>query len=30
MNNLQPICSSCNNDMNIENLYSYKYRMFPG
>lgn len=30
MDNLQPICSSCNNDMNIENLYSYKNRMFPG
>ena len=29
VDNLEPICSSCNSDMGIENLNTYKKRMFP-
>ncbi len=29
IDNLEPICSSCNTDMGIENLHVYKKREFP-
>ncbi len=29
IDNLEPICGSCNSDMGIENLNTYKNRMFP-
>ena len=29
IDNLEPVCGSCNTDMRLENLYRYKKRMFP-
>ena len=29
LENLEPICGSCNKDMGIENLYQYKKREHP-